>query len=90
MFDTAACQNVVFDAGHNNFHDILTTYAPIASLLHSDGILISRQEGLFTQESLDAVDLLIIANAMSSENDDKKQVSAFKSYESQVLIDWIE
>ncbi len=88
-FDSANAPNVLFDAGHENFHNIHTTYEPFATLLKNDGVLIREHQGLFTENSLTNIDLLIIANAWAPEQKEGGVTSAFSESEIQVLTDWI-
>lgn len=89
-FDLSSSPMVLFDAGHGNFHDIRSTYAPFATLLRNDGILVSSHLGYFTHESLNDVELLIIANALSIDKTEGGETSAFLVEEIQILVDWIE
>lgn len=86
-FSSASAPQILFDAGHNNFHDIHTTYEPFAALVGNDGLRLQEHEGAFTSVSLDGTDLLIIANAMAPEND--PDGSAFSENEIQVLLEWV-
>ncbi len=89
-FDSATSPSVLFDAGHENFHDIHTTYEPFATLLKNDGVLIREHQGLFNEEALKDIDLLIIANATASEQKEGGITSAFSESEIHVLTDWIQ
>jgi len=88
-FDPSTSPNVLFDAGHGNFHEIYTTYEPFATLLKNDGVLIREHQGLFTENSLNNIDLLIIANATGSEQKGGYMTGAFSDSEIHVLMDWI-
>lgn len=81
---------VYFDAGHGNFHDIETTYAPFAKLLENDGLVIRRHEGLFTEEKLKGMDLLIIVNATPVGDADSETSPAFKESEINDIRKWVE
>lgn len=61
-------QRVVIDGGHHNFHTVDGRYAPFAQLLRNDGLRVSGSTASFTDESLSAVDVLVIANALSAED----------------------
>ena len=59
---------VAVDEAHHNYHTVDGRYRAFAELLRRDGF---RVEGLglpFTAESLAAVDVLVISNAVSEEN----------------------
>lgn len=88
-FKTGASPRVSFDAGHGNFHDIRTTYAPFAMLLRNDGILLSTHEGPFTEDTMKDVALLIIANATPTGGAGGKTSSAFTDGEIDLLKGWI-
>ena len=81
---------VSFDSGHGNFHDINTTYGPFASLMKNDGIILGTHEGLFTENSLNDIELLIIANATPGEDQGGEASSAFTENEIYVLTKWIQ
>lgn len=89
-FNPEATPRVSFDSGHGNFHDINGTYAPFARLMENDGILLRTHEGLFTEDSLQDIDLLIIANATPSEDHGAEVPSAFTESEIHVLAEWIQ
>ncbi len=89
-FDHSTSPVVLFDAGHGNFHDIHTTYKPFATLLKNDGILLGTHQGLFTEKALQNIDLLIIANATTTEQKEGDMTSAFSASEIQVLTKWIQ
>lgn len=81
---------VCFDSGHGNFHDINTTYAPFAKLLENDGLVLLRHEGLFTEEKLRGMDLLIIVNATPAGDADSETSPAFKESEITDIRNWVE
>lgn len=89
-FDPNISPNVLFDAGHENFHDIHTTYKPFATLLKNDGIILRIHQGLFTEKALQNIDLLIIANAAAPEQKGGEKTSAFSESEIHVLTEWIQ
>jgi len=88
-FNSATSPIVLFDAGHENFHDIHTTYEPFAALLINDGVSIKTHQGLFTETALRKIDLLIIANATVTDPKKNDITSAFSESEIHVLKDWI-
>ena len=77
---------VCFDAGHNNFHEISSTYEPFAKLLRNDGIHMDEHTAPFTPVSLENTDLLIIANALPVVEGES---SAFTREEIEVLVSWV-
>lgn len=88
-FDSTASPIMLFDAGHGNFHSIHTTYKPFATLLENDGIVIREHLGLFTDNTLKDIDLLVIANATESIQEDSTIVT-FSDYEIRLLADWVQ
>ena len=88
-FNSEKSPRVSFDSGHGNFHDINTTYAPFAMLLKNDGILLSTHDSLFTENSLQDIELLIIANATPSKDHGVEASSAFTESEIYILTKWI-
>ncbi len=88
-FNSDTSPVVLFDAGHENFHDIQSTYMPFATLLKNDGIILSTHAGAFTEEALKNIDLLIIANAMAADQQEGSMASAFSENEIIKLIEWI-
>jgi len=89
-FDATSSPLVLFDAGHGNFHDIQTTYKPFATLLENDGVLLSIHQELFSEEALNDAELLIIANATSTDQEQNGTSSAFSESEIQVLTEWVQ
>jgi len=89
-FNPERSPRVSFDSGHGNFHDIKTTYAPFAMLLKNDGISLSTHENLFTENTLQGIELLIIVNATPTKNTEGETSSAFTESEINVLNNWIQ
>lgn len=80
--------NVAIDSAHNNFHTIDGRYAPFAKLLREDGYSVTDGSESFTDESLKRLDILVIANAISSiRNSDNAAV--FNTDEISALKRWI-
>jgi hypothetical protein len=61
---------VALDEGHVNFHTLEGRYATFARLLASDGFRLQPSTGALTAETLDGVDVLVIANALDPRNED--------------------
>jgi uncharacterized protein (DUF2249 family) len=83
---------VYIDEGHNNFHTLEGRFAPFAQLLEKDGYQLSSHAKLFTDTSLQSVDILVISNALNEEDLDAWVVpnpSAFSPGEIQILTDWV-
>ncbi len=67
-YESGKGPRVVVDGGHNNFHTAEGRYLPFAELLRRDGYRVGGSSSLFTAESLKAVDVLVIANALNKVN----------------------
>src|SRR5262245_57950421 len=67
---SAHAPHLVIDGGHNNFHTVDGRYAPFAQLMRNDGMRVDGSTGPFTDQSLEGVDVLVIANAIASINVD--------------------
>jgi len=89
-FNLETSQRVLFDSGHGNSHDIKTTYAPFATLLKNDGIVLHRHEGLITENTLQDIELLIIANATPIGDTESETSGAFTVSEINLLRNWVE
>jgi hypothetical protein len=78
---------VVIDGGHRNFHTADGRYKPFAELLRSDGYIVSSRQQTFTAEVLQAVDVLVIANAMGPEDHEGRP--AFTPEEDAAVAGWV-
>lgn len=85
-FSSRASPIVLFDADHQNFHDLESTFKPFATLLRNDGVTLRSHTEAFTLEVLEGADLLIITNAMGP---DQNTTSAFTQSEIKSLIEWV-
>lgn len=84
---------VAVDAAHNNFHTIDARYEPFAKLLRADGFRVASLTSAFTAATLDAVDVLVIANALADRNVDHWSLptpSAFTTREIDAVRQWVE
>ena len=85
---------VVVDAGHHNFHTADGRYKPFAGLLRRDGYRVTSSTASFTTDSLNAADVLVIANALNAVNDDGNwslpTPSAFTPQEIIAVRKWVE
>jgi len=55
------------DASHNNLHTLKTNFAPFAKLMSADGYCPVSIEKI-TEETLDSLNVFVIANALDSSN----------------------
>jgi hypothetical protein len=78
---------VLFDEAHHNHHRARTTYRPFSDLLESDGYRVTRGTGRLTAAALANTDVLVIANAMGTNerNDDP----AFTPDEVRAVERWV-
>lgn len=83
---TAAGPVIAVDEGHRNFQTLETGYEPFGRLASADGYRVRSVTGGFTTASLAGVDVLIVANARSSQ----PQSSAFDDAEIDTLRQWVQ
>ncbi len=80
------------DEAHHNFHTAVGRYRPFAQLLERDGYVVQRQRSRFTKGSLDSCRILVIANAISAQNESEWTLptpSAFDPAEIRAVVDWV-
>lgn len=95
---------VVIDQAHNNASTAgwASRYWPFAQLLRHDGYTVQKGSQIFSQESLDSIEVLVIANASGApkpqilginipiSTEKKREDPAFTNKEIRVLHDWLE
>lgn len=79
---------VAFDVAHRNWHTPTGRYQPLANLLRGDGYRVGALASAFTAQALDAVDVLIVANAMGPAGHETR--AAFTAGEDSVVVAWVE
>lgn len=79
---------VVFDVAHNNFHTPAGRYRPLADLLRNDGYRVGELKSSFSAASLDAVDVLVIANALGPDGHEGR--AAFTEDEEVAVASWVQ
>ena len=84
-FTKSNAPTVAIDEGHFNFHTMGERFKPFADVLKADGCSVVAHKGRFTAESLNNIDILVIANAISV----KGSGSAFTKGEIDVLKSWV-
>lgn len=87
-----AGSTVYIDAGHQNFHTKDERYRPFATVLERDGYSVRSYAGAFTPEGLEAVDILVISNALNEQNVGRwiRPIhSAFAPEEIEVVRNWV-
>jgi hypothetical protein len=82
---------VMFDEAHNNFHTMDGRYKPFVTLLLNDGYRVIRNRVAFTKKNLESFKVLVIANALGSEEMDEAGADgpAFTEAECKILHDWV-
>lgn len=83
---------VAIDSGHNNFHTIDGRYQPFASVLRNDGFRVVDSKSSLTGDSLSAVKVLVISNALPAvlvKNWSLPASSAFSPAEIEALKAWV-
>lgn len=82
---------VLFDEAHNNFHTMDGRYKPFVTILINDGYRVVRNRVPFTKKSLDTFKVLVIANALGSEEMDEAGAdnAAFTDAEVDAVHDWV-
>ncbi len=89
-FDPGSGPSVFIDEAHNNGHTADGRYRPFAYLLRQDGYVVERFDSQFTDEALQAVDVLVIANALAHPDDMLLPTeSAFSDTEVEAVHSWI-
>jgi len=83
---------ICIDESHNNFHTIDGRYKPFADLLARDGYVVKPFKDSVTKKSLEAVDILVISNALNSRNTQDWTLptpSAFNENEINNIVEWV-
>ncbi|MBC7791309.1 MAG: DUF4350 domain-containing protein [Anaerolineae bacterium] len=80
---------VLFDHAHRNLHRADGNYRTFADLLASDGYQVTPNQTLFTRESLQGFDVLIIVNARGGEGPAAFDTPAFTIDEAVAVRKWV-
>lgn len=87
---------LAIDQAHHDFHTLDGMFAPFADVARADGFRVTPHAEPFTPESLAAVDVLVIANALAERNDHRTggswelpTPSAFTPAEIDALDTWV-
>lgn len=83
---------LLLDEAHRNFHTLDGRYRPFADLARNDGFRVAANREPFTAVSLAAADLVVIANAMGSDDMGSPQAesAAFTAAECAAMRAWVE
>lgn len=84
---TSTHPSVLFDEGHRNVHRGAWTYRPFVRLIESDGFRVRRNSSRITLETLHATDVLVIANALGS--NERNDSPAFTTAECESIAQWV-
>lgn len=84
---------VGIDEGHRNFHTLDGGYSTFGTLVERDGWAVKGVTGTFSEESLERVDILVIANATHEQSRDAwaplPNFSAFTTAEIAAVERWV-
>ena len=82
---------VMFDEAHHNFHTADGRYKPFVDLLLNDGYRVIRNRQSFSKTRLESYKILVIANALATEEDDDAGAdqSAFNDDEIAAVAEWV-
>jgi hypothetical protein len=87
---------VAIDEAHFNFHTMDGRYKPFATLLQRDGYIVRRSTSKFSAQSLQGIDILVIANPLAEStaaqdpNYRLPTPSAFTDAEIEAVRTWVE
>jgi hypothetical protein len=88
---TTTHPRILFDEAHHNFHTAAGRYKPFVDLISNDGCQVVPNRQIFTQDSLEGFQVLVIANALGSSNSEATDASspAFTELECDNVRDWV-
>ena len=84
---------VGIDGAHRNYHTAAGRYRAFAELLRRDGYRVEGLDSRFAEEALERIDVLVISNALSPENENNWTLpnhSAFLPEEVEAVREWVE
>lgn len=82
---------VLFDEAHHNFHTAGGRYKAFADLITNDGYTVVPNKEKFSRQSLKGFDVLVISNALGSDDLDTPEANspAFTEEECDAVRDWV-
>ena len=92
-YATGEGSQVYIDEAHNNFHTKNGRYKPFADLLTRDGYVVKALKDTIGKNTLDSVDILVIANALNIRNTEDWALptpSAFTKDEIKNIVKWVD
>ena len=84
--------DIYIDEGHNNYHTLSGSYAPLGKVMAEDGFRVFPLAAEFTSETLADADILVIANAQHNDNVLQWEcpiLSAFTNNEIEAVRRWV-
>jgi hypothetical protein len=84
---------VTIDEAHFNYHTMEGRYKPFAELLRRDGYIVKPFKSKFSGESLEGVEILVVANALAGRSQQDWSLptpSAFSKEEIRAVRRWVE
>jgi hypothetical protein len=78
---------VLMGKAHRNFHTASGRYKPFADLLRNDGYLVTSNSQPFTADTLQDINVLVIANATGPDGHEGRP--AFTPEEEAALVQWV-
>lgn len=93
-FEPGSGPSVSVDAAHHNYHTSDGRYSAFAKALRADGFIVNAFDRKFTDDSLEGVRILVIANALHAANAGSNlglpTFSAFSRQEVEATRRWVE
>lgn len=87
---TTTHPKLVIDEAHKNFHTASGRYKPFADLLRNDGYNVDPSKELFAAQSLNGIDVMVIANAgAAAATDAEARKPAFTTAECAAMREWV-
>lgn len=85
---------IYIDQAHNNFHTYDQRFKPFSDLVRNDGFQVMPFTEMFTESSLENVEILVISNPVNDANNPEPNwvspiLSAFTDSEIDAIIDWV-
>ncbi len=92
MYKTGSGPVILLDEAHFNFHTADGRYQPFAALLRRDGYTVTPSKSAFSDASLKAGKILVVANALAEKNKDEWILPtpvAFTASEVDAVQSWV-
>jgi uncharacterized protein (DUF2249 family) len=92
IYSSGKGPTIFIDGAHNNFHTLSGGFKPFGKLLRNDGYVVKSSTEMFTAESLTPAKIVVIANAVHSNNTQRWSLptpSAFTDDEISAINLWV-